>query len=85
MARHDCSSVWWVGRLIFDLGGRGVIRPPLPSSVQGRTPATPHRLIHEPRAIPDFHGGIRGIRDQFVGRGLRQIARRAIDEVIAAT
>jgi hypothetical protein len=41
-----------------------------------------YRLIHEPRTIPDFHGGIRGIREQFIGARLRQIVCPAFDEAI---
>jgi hypothetical protein len=40
------------------------------------------RLVNEPRAIPDFHGGMLGIGAQFIGACRRQIVRPAFDEKI---
>jgi hypothetical protein len=41
------------------------------------------RHVHEPTAIPDFHGRIPGIREQFIGARSCQIVCPAFDEVTA--
>ena len=41
------------------------------------------RDVHEARAIPDFHGRMRAMAEQFIGAGLRHAVRRAFDEVNA--
>jgi hypothetical protein len=41
-----------------------------------------HRLVHEPRAVPDFHDGILGVSEQFIGARLHQFVCLAFDESV---
>jgi len=72
----------YVGRLIFEVSQRELLWPPfavVSSKYDARYVASPRKRS---ACHPELHGGILGIGEQFIGACLRQIVRRAFDEVI---